>query len=187
MSNKRPTPALVVHQDNIWGELDLKIAHGYISGTLDNFLGLIMAFIYAPLALEYSIPIFFTKNEEIDLGGSKILASHWDTKFLPIAIDVTLAKNCDCSLENFYGFSQPEIRLIRDSVENHEDFKCKTKKYSGNLGDCDDSWSFVDKKIKTFTFGIPVVGNFHTKSCKISIEKFLRCQKCLKWVLSALL
>jgi hypothetical protein len=187
VSSTKKIPALIVHEDNIWGEIDLKIEGGFIKGTLDDLLGMLLCISDIHLLKEYKIPIFFTKNEEIDLGGSKKLAAHWDKKYLPIAVDVTLAKDCDCSLENFYKFSQSEILKIKESVENHEDFICKTKKFTGEIDDCDDSWSFISKKIKCFTFGIPVTNHYHTKDCKISISQFERTAKCLTWVLSALL
>lgn len=180
------TPVLIIHQDNIWDELDLKIDNGYIVGTLDNFLGVLSAFRLLPMLQEYNVEVLFTKNEEIDLGGSRVLSEKWDKNRLPLVIDVTSAKDCDCSLENFYKFSAKEKQYIKNIVEWHEDFKCKVKDYTGSIEDCDDSWSFIKKGIKTFTFGIPVEGNYHTKECRISIEKFERCIRCLKWVLSAL-
>ncbi len=179
--------ALIVHQDNVFPELQLWWHGNEVWGTLDNFIGMIIVFRLSELIHDYSdkIDVIFTSYEEIDLGGAKRIAKNLDKDVLPIVVDVANVKgDWDCALENIYKFSNKEIKDMKEMIESHLNLKCNTRKYTGKPDDEDDSWAFIKEKRKVLTYTIPVRGELHTTDCNITLNGIEKATQGLKWLLS---
>lgn len=176
---------LIVHTDTVFDEHELELRSGEIWGTLDNIIGVMIVFRLLSLIDGYDIPVFFTQVEEIDRRDSKSIAQTLDKNTIPIIVDVANVKGkFDCSLENIYRFSDTEIKDMKSFIEHRLGLRVKTKKYTGNPMDEDDSWSFIEKGFKTLSYTIPVQGDYHTASCSITVSQIERATQGLKWLLA---
>lgn len=183
---------LIVHTDTVFSEMYLH--HNFtkesIEGTLDNFIGIAVVFRLLDFINRFHIQIYFTQYEEVNLWGANVIANEIKNGLLkettiPIVIDVANVRGkYDCSLENIYGFTDQKIKDMKETIENHNGLRCKTKKYTGKPEDEDDSWAFIEKGIKTLSYIIPVQGYFHTLDCTVSIGAIIKATQGLKWLLS---
>lgn len=180
---------LSVHTDTtftdlIGGDISLELKDHKLKGSLDNTLGFILVCQFLPILDFYHVPVHFTRNEEIDLGGAKLVAGlHNPEKDVAIVVDVDeIDDDIDCELDNVWGFEKDEIDALVECME-YWGIKLRVVPFNADPDMEDESWAYKDAGYKTFTFTIPVKGKFHTLDANIEMNKYVKAVRAFRCLL----
>ena len=143
---------------------DFKLAYdkGVHKGLLDNWLGILVSYMalyddknLAWLETHGQIKFFHGQAEEWALDYDLPKLGKNDIALVVDVCSGSQYKNFDFSLENISGFSDKEIKDLKESLM-WEGMKVRTAKYTGDPDDEDEAFQWHKKGIKTMSFIIPI-------------------------------
>lgn len=190
------------HQDKVRDDIDLSYINGKMTGLLDNFLGMFVVLDtvlrdknISYLEQDKKIRLFFNDSEE---WGTLTELYPLTKKDIALVVDVASSKEyegLDFSLENVWGFSDKQLKELKESLE-WEGLRFQIKKYSGKPEEEDEAWYWRKQKIPTMSFIIPIknpprvknpdTGEFypetgwHSSNCSIDLYSVNRAVHSLK-------
>jgi len=139
--------------------------NGTHSGLLDNWLGVMATYLaiyrtpsILKLIHEGKVGVFHSKHEEFGLDDLPNKGID-----LAIVVDVCSGKRyegVDIALENISTPGRDFVTPLKGFLK-WEGYKVITKKYTGEDEDADESWTWIEKGVPTFTCILPVDGDYH--------------------------
>lgn len=182
------------HLDRVYQEFQLSYAAGTMTGLLDNYIGVLLTFStlfddenLVALEKEGKIALYFNRGEEWGRLTNPPTVGKSDTV---LCVDVWCPpKPCEFSLDNIWGFTETELKELREGLE-WEGFNVLCRKFSNNKDEEDESWSWHGKAGKTLVFSIPIIAKedgWHRQDCSVSVDTILRCRQGLKRTICYLL
>lgn len=161
---------LSTHFDIARPVMHIKLDGDGLNGLIDNFAGVFVSY---EAQKKTGIPLFLTNYEELDYDGAEDVAKTLDKDTLVIVIDTTIdGEDKKAYIGNVYNLDTEEIKA---------DFSDKILFKDGFYEEKEDETWIYGKKygFKTFYFGVPIKGEYHSTENKISTEDIEETTKIL--------
>ena len=174
------------HTDTVFPNgLDLKLNGRKLSGTLDNIVGVFAVMRAYPKLQELGVRVFFPTDEELFMQTETRIARalrKQDPRTVAISVDVDeIESDIDVRVDNIHGLTEAQRESVLGMLQWH-DIRFENRELDFSKPEtADESWAYAQEGLPTFSLCIPVLGDFHTKNCRTTVDRIEKAAQAIIW------